>query len=307
MRRPTVIPFLGLILLLGASVAALAGPPGSVGDLYVTNDVDNVTRQYDAVSGGLVGAYLTSKSGVGQMAIHYGLANNRVLVGRLSGGVDEYDASSGIFIKTYNPGGGWQWAGVYAPNGNVYIGDHATGDVREYDSMTGAFVGVLTMIDGPADMVIGPNGNLFIASYTGGYVKEVDANTGAFVDQWSQPFGDRTNDIAFLPGGEILVTAGGSNVCYVYSPSKTLITSFSGTGWGRPHGVAIGPHDGRIYVADGITTQVHVFDPGTYLEVNPSFLIPGSGAKIVDIEFRPETGPVSLREESWARIKVRHR
>ncbi|MBZ0266970.1 hypothetical protein K8I85_02340 [bacterium] len=307
MRRPPLVPILAALVLLGASPAAASGPPGAMGDLYVTNDVDNMTRQYDGVAGTLVGTYLTSVSGIGQMAIHYGASNNRVLVGHLSGGVDEFDANTGAYIKTYNPGGGWQWAGIYAPNGNVYIGDHSTNDVREYDSTTGAPVSVLTTCDGPGDMIIGPNGNLFIASYTGGYVKEVDANTGAFVDQWSQAFGDRPNDIAFLPDGRILVTAGGSNVCYVYSVTKSLITSFTGTGWGRPHGITVSPHDGRIYAADGITAQVHVFDPTTYVEVNALFLVPGSGAKIVDVEFRPETGPVSLREESWGRIKARHR
>jgi hypothetical protein len=307
MQRLLAAPALGLFLLLGSSPAATAGPPGAAGDLYVTNDVDNLARQYDGMAGTLVGTYITSASGVGQMAIHFGMSNARVLIGHLSGGVDEFDANSGTYIKTYNPGGGWQWAGLYAPNGNVYIGDHATNDVRQYDSTTGAFVGVLTTVDGPADMVIGPNGNLFIASYTGGYVKEVDANTGAPVAQWSQAFGDRTNDIAFLPGGEILVTAGGSNVCYVYTAAKTLITSFTGTGWARPHGVAISPHDGKILVADGVSTQVHAFDPVTFVEVNPAFLVPGSGAKIVDVEFRPESGPVALREESWSRIKARHR
>jgi len=307
MRRPPMIPMLGLLTLLGAFASAAAGPPAAVGDLYVTNDVDNMTRQYDGVSGALVGKYVTSSAALGQMAIHFGESNNLVLVGHLSGGVEEFDANTGTYIKTYNPGGGWQWAGIYAPNGNVYIGDHATNDVREYDSTTGALVGVLTTCAGPGDMIIGPNGHLFIASYTAGYVKEVDANTGAFVDQWAQTFGDRTNDVAFLPDGRILVTAGGSNVCYVYTAAKSLITSFAGTGWDRPHGITISPHDGNIYAADGVTAQVHVFDPITYLEGNPAFLVPGSQAKIVDIAFRPEAGPVSTREESWGHIKARHR
>jgi len=286
---------------------ALAGAPGAVKDAYITNDIDNVCRQYDGVTGALVGPFFANAGASGEMALHYGETNGRALIGHLSGGVEEYDANTGAYIKTYNAGGGWQWAGIYAPNGNVYIGDQSTNDVREYDSTTGALVGVLTAVDGPADMLIGPNGNLFICSYTNGYVREADANTGAFIDQWSQSPGDRTNDIAFLPGGDILVTVMASNVCYRYDSSKNLLGSFAGTGWGRPHGIDISPWDGNIYAVDGITAQVHVFDPGTFAELTPTFLVPGPQTKIVDIAFRPDFGPVALEQESWGGIKSRFR
>lgn len=301
--RPATV--LAVLPLLFAS-SAPAGPPGAVGDAYVTSDVDNQTRQYDATTGILVSTFLTPSAASGQMAIHFGGANNRVLVGSISGGVEEFDATSGAYIKTYNAGGGWQWAGLYAPNGNVLIGDQSTNDVREYDSTTGAFLSVLTACEAPADMRIGPNGNLFICSYTGGFVMEVNATTGAFVDQWAQAPGDRTNDIAFLPTGDILVTVMQSNVAYRYDSAKNLLGSFAGTGWGRPHGIEIGP-DGNIYAVDGITAQVHVFDPVTFAELNAAFLIPASQGKIVDIEFKPDTGPVSLEERSWGSIKALHR
>lgn len=306
--RSRIIALAALLSTSCLAATALAGLPGAVDDIYVTNDVDNMTRQYDGATGSLVGPFFTSNAAVGQMAIHYGDTDNRVLIGHLSGGVEEFNASTGAYIKTYNAGGGWQWAGLYAPNGNVYIGDQSTNDVREYDSSTGAFVSVLTTVDGPADMLIGPNGNLFICSYLSGYVREVDANTGAFVDQWSQTFGDRTNDIAFLPSGDILVTAMGSNVCYHYDSGKNLLGSFVGTGWDRPHGIDISPWDGNVYVADGVTTQVHVFDPVTFNEISSAFLVPGSGAKIVDILFRPPPGgPVSLDERSWGQVKAQYR
>jgi WD40 repeat protein len=303
----SALTWLALVLFAGSSSTVFAGPPGAIGDLYVSSDVDNTTRQYDPISGALLGDMYTTVAATGQMAIHFGETNDRVLIGHLSGGVEEFDATSGAYIKTYNAGGGWQWGALYAPNGNVYIGDQSTNDVREYDSTTGAFVSILTTVDGPADMRIGPNGNLFICSYTGYYVKEVDANTGAFVDQWSMGFGDRVNDIAFLPSGDILVTVGGANVCHRYDSAKNLLGSFTGAGWGRPHGVDIGPTDGNIYIADGVTTQVHVFDPVTFTELNTAFLVPNSGSKIVDVVFRPTTSPVSIAPESWGTIKGYYR
>jgi WD40 repeat protein len=293
-------------LALLAAMPALAGPPGAVGDCYVTSDVEGTTRQYDGTTGAATGNTYWPNAATGQMSIHFNETNDRVVIGHVSGGVEEFDAVTGAYIKTYNPAGGWQWGALYAPNGNVYIGDWATNDVREYDSTTGALVGVLTTVDTPADMLIGPNGNLFICSYGGYYVKEVDANTGAFVDQWSVAFGDRVNDIAFLPTGEILVTAGGNvQQCYVFDASKTLLTTFTGTGWGRVHGIDISPWDGNIYIADGITTQVHVFDPVTFTELNPSWLTPWPAAKIVDVVFRPESeAPTAVESESWGGLKA---
>ena len=241
------------------------------------------------------------------MAIHFGTTNSRFLVGHAGGGVDEYDSSTGAFIKTYNPAGGWQWAGLYAPNGNVFIGDMSTNDVREYNSTTGAFVSVLCPVFGPADMRIGPNGHLYICSYMGGFVLEVDATSGATINQWFQPSGSRTNDIAFLPSGEILVTAMGANLVYRYSPALVPLGSFSGTGWARPHGIDISPHDGNIYVVDGVTTQVHVFHPSTFVELNPAFRNPDPEDKIVDLAFRPDSHPTAVSPSTWSRMKGLYR
>jgi len=274
--------------------------------VYISSDVLNTTSQHVGTTGVLVGTQYISVAAMGQLGVHFG-DNGRVLIGHFSGGVEEFDAITGAYIKTYNPGGGTQWAGIYAPDGNVYIGSWNTLDVRKYDSASGAFLSVLCSANMPADMEYGPGGDLFVCEYGGSAVQQVDANTGAAIDTITLPFGDRTNDIAFPAGGGYLVTAGGSVVCHVYDASKTLITSFSGTGWARPHGIAISPHDGNIYIADGVTTQVHVFDPVTFAEINAAWLSPTPGGKIVDVVFRPQPGPVSLQQESWGNIKSRYR
>jgi uncharacterized protein (TIGR03382 family) len=48
-------------------------------------------------------------------------------------------------------------------------------------------------------------------------------------------------------------------------------------------------HDGLIYAIDGLTTNVHSFDPVTYAELNASFS--STNTKPVDLEFRPEIIP----------------
>ena len=77
---------------------------------------------------------------------------------------------------------------------------------------TGAFIRVLIAFPPgsmPSDMRYGPNGNLYVCLYGGNGVYELHPNTGATLGAWNMPVvGDRPNDIAFLPSGEILVTCG---------------------------------------------------------------------------------------------------
>lgn len=296
----TLAPLVAFASLMNVTAA---GAAGNVGDLYVTSDASNVVRAYDALSGNYLGVHCTSVNAIGQLGIHFGASNGRVLVGSFGGGVDEFNAVTGAYIKTYAPAGGWQWAGIYAPNGNVYIGSMATDDVREYDVNTGAFIRIVTSVCCPADMRFGPNGNLYICSFTGGYVLEVHPIIGFPINQFFTPPNTEPNDIAFLPNGNILVTAMRTNVCYVFNPALALIGQFAGTGWLRPHGIDIGPTDGNIYIADGVTMQVHVFDPITFNELNANFLVPNPGDKIVDIEFRADSQIVPTQPTTWGRIK----
>lgn len=303
---------LALALLASVFAAGAAFAAGGVGDLYVTSDASNVVRAYNGTSGAFLGVHTSSVTpAAGELAVHFGLTNGRMLVGHFGGGVNEFDATTGAFIKTYNPGGGWMWAGIYRPNGNVYITDSQNDQVVEYDGVTAAFIRVLATLPPssmPSDMQFGLNGHLYVCCYGTGQVFELHPNSGAILGAWSMPtFGDRTNDIAFLPNGEILVTNMGSNLCYRFdsTPVHTLLGSFAGTGWQRPHGIDISPLNGHIYIADGVTTQVSEFDPVTFAEITPLFLSPGPGDKIVDLEFRRQSAdPTPATPSSWGRIKT---
>jgi DNA-binding beta-propeller fold protein YncE len=318
-RYPLLASWFSPALLIAslALPAAPVGAVGGVGDLYVTSDASNLVRAYNGLSGAYLGVHCASVAPPSaQLAIHFGETNNRVLVGHFGGGVNEFDATTGAFIKTYNPGGGWMWSALYRPNGNVLATDSSNDQVVEYDGTTGAFLSVFaTFPPGslPSDMRFGPNGNLYVCAYgTGagltGMVYELHPVSGATVTAWSLPNpGERTNDIAFLPNGEILVTVMGSNLCHRFdsTPVHNLLGSFAGTGWDRPHGIDISPANGHIYIADGVTTQVHEFDPLTFAEITPAFLTPGPGDKIVDLEFRRSSGdPTPATPSTWGRIKT---
>jgi len=306
MRAPL---FLAVALTLAFAVAGpvrTAGAVGGIGDLFITSDASDVVRAYNGPSGVLLGIFTPSVQGSGQLGIHFGSGNGRVLVGHIGGGVDEFDAATGGYIKTYATGNTWQWTAVYAPNGNVYIGSQGTSDIRQYDSTTGAFINIMCSLPTPSDMEYGPNGNLYVGAYFFSQVFELDPNTLATVSSWNVPAG-QPNDIGFLPGGRILVTTQNPSMCWVFDAAHNLITSFAGTGWGNPHGIAISPYTGNILIVDGITTTVHEFDPNTYAELNPSWLTPNPGDKIVDLAFRPDHAGTPSKPTTWGRIKASRR
>lgn len=283
---------------LAAALLAIAQAHAS---LFVSSDVFNVINKYDPLSGNHISAFAPSVNAIGQLGVKLNPAGDRMLVGAFNGGVDEFDANTGAYIKTFNPGAGVgaQWAGLYAPTGGVYLTSWVTNDVREYDAITGAFIRVVTSaVTNPADMRIGPNGNLYICNWGSASVTEVDAITGAFVNQFAQPAG-RTNDLDFLPNGDVLVTSwipgNGASKVFHYDSSYNLLGMFGNPLWGNVHGIEVSPFDGNIYVIDGVTAQMHVFDPVTFAELNSAFLNPNPGAKIVDLAFQvPEPATFSM-------------
>jgi DNA-binding beta-propeller fold protein YncE len=292
-------PRCAVALLCAASATALAAP----GDMFVTSDFTDTTNRYDGLTGNMISPFTSSfLGGSGQLGFHHSLSMNRALIGHFGGGVQEFDLTTGSYIKSYGMGGGTTWAGVYAPSGEVLMGDWATNDIRRYDSASGAFLGVLTPnIDTPADMRFGPNGNLYVCSFNNMTVSEINPNTGLVVSSWNTPFGTRPNDLAFMPDGRIIVTTmdftngpGPGNRAWVYDSGYNLIANFVGAGWGRVHGIDISPLDGNIYIADGITAQVHVFDSTTYAELNSAFCNPHPIGKIVDVEFEVIPAPGAL-------------
>lgn len=296
-----------LILSLAASAPSPARAAfGAVGDLFVTGDVSNTVRSYGGTTGSFIGLFGNPNNS--PLGIHFGALNGRVLVGGFGGGILEFDAGTGAYIKTYGPPL-WAWSAVYAPNGNVLVASSATDQILEYDSVTGAFIQLFAPLPGsPADMRYGPNGNLYVCSFYNSMVWELDPVTGNPVSVWSTPQFSQPNDVAFL-NGEILVTSMATNVVYRYdsTPVHNLLGSFTGTGWGNPHGIVISPHDGHIYVADGVTSQVHRFDPTTFIETHASWLSPPPGDKIVDLDFRVDNRPTPSVPTTWGRLKTLYR
>lgn len=306
MRLSTLVSPHAVRLAAGLSLFVAALAFAAPGDLYVTSDASNKVRRYDGSSGVFQSVFSISGTPTGQMAIHFGATNNRVLIGHNAFGVEERDATTGALIKVYNPTGGWQWAGLYAPTGEVYIGDMLTNDVRAYDANTGAFIRVVCSVGMPADMDFGPDGNLYVCSWLTSNVEIFDGVTGSPVGTIVLPVGALPNDVAFHPvTNDIHVTSMNTNMGYRFDWTSHLINGiFVGTGWARPHGIAFSPVNGRILVVDGVTGQVHEFAPNSLVETNPAFLVSAPGDKIVDLAFQPSGGPVHATPSTWGRVKT---
>ena len=275
---------------------------GGVGDMFVTGDVSNTVRTYGWATGNFIGYFGTITNS--PLAIDFGTGNGRVLVGGFAGGVMEFDVATGAYIKTYG-GPLWAWSAVYSPSGTVIVAESATDQLLEYNATTGALIGLFAPIPGaPSDMRYGPNGNLYVCTYTGTMVYELHPITAAVISAWSLPFGTRPNDVEFS-NGEILVTAMGGNKVYRYdsTPVHNFLGAFGYPGWGNTHGIEVSPHNGHIYVVDGVMAQVFEFDPVTFACLNPNVLSPAPGDKIVDIAFRPDAGPTPAQGTTWGRIK----
>jgi DNA-binding beta-propeller fold protein YncE len=301
---------LSLVSLLALS-SATASPAfaafGGIGDMFITGDVSNTVRSYGGVTGNFIGLFGAPTNS--PLAIDFGALNGRALVGGFGGGVMEFDASTGAYIKTYGPPT-WAWSAIYRPsNGNVLVASSATDQINEYDATTGAFIQLFAPLPGaPSDMRYGPNGHLYVCAYNGAMVWELHPLTGNVISLWSTPFGTRPNDVEFL-NGEILVTCMGTNVVYRYdsTPAHNLLGTFGDPNWGNVHGIEISPHNGHIYVVDGVTAQCYEFDPITFAELNASVLNPAPGDKVVDIAFRPDAQPTPTTSSSWGRIKSIYR
>ena len=102
--------FIALTAGLACATQALAFVPPSDGNLFVTEEGPGNVLEHNGVTGAYVQTFAVVPSPRGLMAVHTGGPNGNVLVGSNIGGVREFDRMTGALVRTYNAGGGWQWA-----------------------------------------------------------------------------------------------------------------------------------------------------------------------------------------------------
>jgi DNA-binding beta-propeller fold protein YncE len=162
---------------------------------------------------------------------------------------------------------GTAWVVAYGSNELVRI--DVNGLIRD------RIRGPLNGFDRPYDVARSPDGKLYVSEYRGGRVSVLDAG-----GRWLSYIGARGIDEGQFVGpqnltvdedGYLYVVDYGNRRVAKFDPEGTFLFSFGRRTWGfsgftSPTGIAC--LDERVFVADGVTKQIHAFDRnGSYLGV----------------------------------------
>ena len=242
-----LLPSLMASLPLWAAAPALAGPPGAVGDLYVSGLSSENVVQFDGVTGAFVCEFVPSGSGgIDEAAgIAFGPNGNLFVCSRQTFNIKEFDGQTGAFIgdftaprlsgggDTHNPQAGWAehvFDLLFHPDGRLLLAVDITDAVLDYDGNTGEWFSTWAVggaepggLDGPLSLASGANGNVFVTSHTetwtadpnGGFIVtrndrviEYHGTTGRLVRVFGAD-GGLTNPMGmvFRPNGNLLVAS----------------------------------------------------------------------------------------------------
>jgi streptogramin lyase len=188
--------------------------------------------------------------------------------------VQEYDKTTGAFVRTFASGGGLsEPTGLaFGPNGDLFVSSAATNAVLEYNGTAGAFVRTFTSGGGlnePIGLVFGPNGDLFVSGFNNNQVLEYNGTTGAFVKVFANTFFRGLvgpTGLVFGPNGDLFVASynSSSGPVFEYNGATGAFVKVFTTGFPQPSspdGLVFGPN-GDLFVTNNL-----VLNP-TILEYN---------------------------------------
>src|SRR5438128_4217241 len=264
--------------LLVAFISDDRGGPGSV-------------QRYDGNTGASLGTFAAGGALSGPTGLVFGPDGNLYVTSIDNGKVLRYNGTTGAFLNTFVDNIPHSFVVVdpqtqegfavgplglaFGPDGNLYVSNDFTNDVRGYNGTTGASLGIFASagLDAPTGLIFGPDGNLYVSSFNSSSVERYNGRTGAAMGTFAAGGGlDGPEQLVFGPDGNLYVSSFNSNSVLRYSGTKggferAFVTAGSG-GLNAPTGLAFG-RDGNLYVSSNGSDEVlrHDGDTGVFKNI----------------------------------------
>lgn len=183
--------------------------------------------------------------------------------------------------------------GSTASYGDFFVSSFGTNELMRFDEDSGAYLGVIGMVDGPFASQIGFDGDLFVSSHNTGEVLRYDSQTGEFKGAFIKAHeGGLTKPTApnFGPDGKVYVGDLATNTVLRYDRNGKFIDVFADGVSSPLNGPFMQTFDeGTMYIASGYTNSILRYDLKTK-EFMGHFVAPGSGGLVVPVglEFGPD-------------------
>src|SRR2546425_10113064 len=198
--------------LLIAFITDDRGGPGSV-------------QRYDGTTGAALGTVAAGGALSGPTGLVFGPDGNLYVTSIDNGKVLRYNGTTGGFLNTFvatlphgvDPTFGFALGPLglaFGPDGNLYVSNDFTNDVRGYNGTTGASLGIFASagLDAPTGLIFGPDGNLYVSSFNTNVVQRYNGRTGASMGIFAASNELRgPEQLAFDPDGSIYVNSFNSN------------------------------------------------------------------------------------------------
>jgi streptogramin lyase len=295
----------GARVLLGLGLAAcfcVQARAGYNSDLLVSDLNTGKLFAFDSASGALQGTFGGSPYLTNPRGIAVGQDGNIYAGDALSNAVQEFDGTTGAFIKTFVPAGSHGLSYIYGmifdPSGNLYVASANSNTVVEFAS-DGTYLrtfGAGSPLAGTTGLAFGPDGKLYVASSLSSQILVFDPATGNYLGT----FGPQIYQISGLAfgNGHLYVASGipGSNAFGILNLDGSVFASFNDTmHLLTPGGMVVGP-DTKLYIASyGNGNVVRYNADGSY----DTTLVQGSGVGLsgpiyVALAGVPEPSSVAL-------------
>lgn len=183
--------------------------------------------------------------------------------------------------------------------GNIFVADTGNGRIQRF-SPTGAFLTAIgtkgsghEQFGEPSGVAVDQAGNIYVVEASNHRVQKL-APDGTFISEWTPGlYGPRR--IAMGPDASIYVVDQGHSRIVKFNPDGKVLATWGsgGSGDGQmrdPTSVAVDSSSNRVYVADPLSSRIHIFDSsGTFLT---KFSVPewGKPQGFEDLAVDPDRG-----------------